>query len=395
MHHSPIRHYKIYALTSPDKQVYISKSYAHDLKSTYYNHVSGRCYLTADVFGKTPPKVLPELHVLETVSCTFRDAYKRVIAWSRYFEDCGYTLLVHTKTAIYSENLYSDTQTIYNQISRVPLEEILSNSNKSFTEYHEQLSTGVPKTKTPSKSSRLSIRLNDETKEAFSAFCEEQHLTQAEGFELILAQSIDFTHGQQGTRISEYLQKHHKYLEKAKEDNNKLRNIISRNADVYHSRRDNLNTEFKQQRLFIHAFAKHMITPDNNSMETLPVLRLKKLKQLVLNLEDYQYPATEGISEFYLHYLAIGEGKTAARFVFGEDESGNLIRLRFYAKNQFIGIDIFNSQYSFQRAHWLVSYRKSKDEAYDLYAALPIQKGKNTHPHSDLDFVIRDAESRL
>ena len=124
---SVIRHFRIYALYNKKRKIaFLGKSYAKDLASIYSKHICGKNPYTNEHFGKIPPLVFPHLCILESVTGTYREAYRRLICWTRFFIDSGYTMLMQSSTINYATSLHPKSKVIYDAISTEPLEDIIN-----------------------------------------------------------------------------------------------------------------------------------------------------------------------------------------------------------------------------------------------------------------------------
>ena len=86
----------------------------------------------------------------------------------------------------------------------------------------------------------------------------------------------------------------------------------------------------------------------------------------------YTYPVHSGATLLRLQAVLIGDGTAPARFIFGVDQCGQLIRLRYYPSVYFFGIFPGNEQFSQRNSVWYMAWRMSKDVA-ELIVAYPLQ----------------------
>ena len=179
------RQHRIYALIDRELKVaFVGKSYARDLSSLYSKHVNGRSYHTADYFGKEPPKVRPELLILEELRCTGAVAYKHIVAWSLYLEEHGFLMLTQTGTMLYSERLLPETQEICDSISQQAIEEVLQRT-VSWTR-NPQKEKAVHQKVQKNPKPKLSIRVYKQDRDIFMELKRGMGVTQREVFHLLL-----------------------------------------------------------------------------------------------------------------------------------------------------------------------------------------------------------------
>lgn len=385
------RDFRIYALIDRTLKVaYVGKSYAKSLASLYSLHLNGKNYNTAEYFGKEPPKVRPEVLILEEIRCTGAEAYKHVIAWSLYLEEHGFLMLTQTGTLWYSEQLFPETKAIYERISKTDLDDILQRTH-SLTRQPSKRNSSSSKPKKPKKvpKPKLSIRVDEQDKKLFHELKRGLNVTQRETFHLLLDGMVL---ADDGTYKPLVRQQEHRIYELEQE----LQTVKNELTEEHMNKKHDL----QKKEILIHA-------------KTVAGKYIKQIMQGVYYLEkplrpqrkgknsihDFPYPTESGYTVMQLDEMIYGSS-TGLVFVLGWTEDEKPIKLRHYGLRDFLGSDPRFSDYAVRGSWWQVHYRVSKDGAVDLMAALPLPpKALPTEsqekPKTDLKEMIQEIENRL
>ena len=133
-----VKEYAIYLILSPIdmKQMYIGKTYPHRLRKTYTEHLRLRVAKTREMCSKAAElHRLPPLYILEECKLTSREAFRRCVAWTRYFLDLGYMQITEDILTEYAQNLVPATQDYYDLIKSKSIEDILLPKGGLFANY--------------------------------------------------------------------------------------------------------------------------------------------------------------------------------------------------------------------------------------------------------------------
>lgn len=105
----------LYAVMIPNStNFYIGHCQKDQLKSAFQRHYYGELYQTKDAIEEIKTKDLhPCLFRLEQLACTKKEAFRYVVAWSKIFQDAGYTNLNQGNVSVYIDNLLDETFEIY------------------------------------------------------------------------------------------------------------------------------------------------------------------------------------------------------------------------------------------------------------------------------------------
>jgi len=130
----------IYVIEAPTLDfVYIDKAKTDQLKEAYRRHRYGRRAMTRDLFEEA--KIdgnMPKMYFLEEVELTEREAFSRVVAWAKHFDDHGYELLCGEKFYGYVKDLNDDSKCAYEQIKNIDPFALLVSDNELFANYGSQ-----------------------------------------------------------------------------------------------------------------------------------------------------------------------------------------------------------------------------------------------------------------
>ncbi|MBQ9970444.1 MAG: hypothetical protein IJP15_08155 [Oscillospiraceae bacterium] len=377
------RQHRIYALIDRELKVaFVGKSYARDLSSLYSKHVNGRSYHTADYFGKEPPKVKPELLILEEVHCTGAVAYKHVVAWSLYLEEHGFLMLTQTGTMLYSEQLLPETQEIYDSISQQAIEEVMQRT-ASLTRNPQKEKVVRQKVQKVSKP-KLSIRVDKQDKDIFMELKRGMGVTQREVFHLLL-DGVVFDH--EGNYIP-LIRRQKNQIQDLEQEVQNLKNQLA--EERMSKKHDGRIREILNHAKTVTGKYVQMLMQDVYYLDDA----LRPVRKPRNNIHDFPYPIEDGHAVIQLEEIIYGSS-TGMVFVLGWTEDEKPIKLRHYGKREFLGSDPRVSSYAVRGTWWQVHYRINKDGAADLMAALPLPPKAEQAPEKTrtaLDIAINEIE---
>ena len=381
------RQHRIYALIDRELKVaFVGKSYAQDLSSLYSKHINGRSYHTADYFGKEPPKVKPELLILEEVHCTGAVAYKHVVAWSLYLEEHGFLMLTQTGTMLYSEQLLPETQEIYDSISQQAIEEVLQRT-ASWTQNPQKEKIVLNKEQKVSKP-KLSIRVDKQDRDIFMELKRGMGVTQREVFHLLL-DSIILNSDSNDISL---IRRQKNQIQDLEQEVQNLKNSLAE---------ERMSKKHDGRIVEILSHAKTVVSSYlRRQMEGIYYIEkpLRPVRKPLNNIHDFPYPTESGQASIQLDEMVYGKSHGMV-FVLGWTEDGKPIKLRHYGKREFLGIDPRFSECAVRGTWWQVHYHLDEHGAADLIAALPLlSKVQPTENQLDkksaLDEVIQSIEKR-
>lgn len=107
------------------------------------------------------------------------------------------------------------------------------------------------------------------------------------------------------------------------------------------------------------------------SIQTLKPISYKRAKES-LDMKKYQYPQENGYAVIYLDALVYGKGVGAPLFVLGHTENEMYLKLRWYPRDDFVGVSPKAKRYATKGSRWVVGYMISHDGAMDVFVALPL-----------------------
>lgn len=214
---------------------------------------------------------------------------------------------------------------------------------------------------------QLNIRIDDSAAVAFRNFCSAKRVTQNEGLKLLLTSAGQDTKAKIAP-IQEHILKQQETISVLMEKEKTLRKEY---AEKYHTalklRRDRAHV---MNKMLDYIIDRHR-TDLNTDHELFCIYRPKFAKES-LNFKSYRYPSATGCKVITLDYLTYGMGIAPALFICGKDSSGNLTKLRWYPKEDYIGISPRSEVYSYKGAQWLIGFLQSPDGATDLVAGIPL-----------------------
>ena len=379
------KQFTIYALVNPVEGpfVYIGKTASPRISAVYSRHRCGDVAATKGYCDQADEK--PELYVLERVRATEAIAYRRVLAWLRYFLDEGYYAMNHEGTDFQAQNLYPETDAIYQEIRKKPLKTILKDT---YVARPADANLSVEKKPvlfaTREKTVQMNVRINRSDKLRFERHCRSRGLNQRQGFALLLE-----TDGER--RIyQEQAQK----IERLQSERDKLRRIV----DDLEGHGPKEGSAQAYLALLLPGLKGYYdaLRPSADPANPVPRMSLAEFKRKHSDERQYRYPVEEGF--YRVLPVAATWGRKHAWFVMCQGENGEKYRLRTYPREDYVG-------YSFRGAlpvglgtPWLVGIRRAKGGVMEIMAALPLPDAPQTEPEkpakTSLDSQIQQARNR-
>ena len=285
------KRFTIFALVNPVEGpfVYVGKTSSPRISAVYSHHrcgdvsaTSGYCDLRDEV---------PELYVLERVQATEAIAYRRVLAWLRYFLDEGYYAINHEGVDYQARNLYPETEEIYREIRKKPLKTILKE-----TYVARPADANLPPERKPAlfqpqeKTVQMNVRINRSDKLRFEKHCRSRGLNQRQGFALLLE-----TDGER--RIyREQAQK----IERLQSERDRLR----RKVDDLEGHGPKEGSAQAYLDLLIPGLKRYFdtIRPSGEPDSPVPRMSLDEFKRKHSDERQYRYPEEEGFYENYNNF---------------------------------------------------------------------------------------------
>lgn len=154
-----MRDITIYVILSPfnEKAFYISKTGSDRLRKTYAEHYGLRIAKTKTLFSRAKElNLLPAIYVLKTAKMSDRDAFRRCVAWTKYFLEKGFSQISADILTEYANDLTESTKEFYEKIKDEPLDEVLQPDGGVLPNYGKR-----PPPKIKDSSTVISIHLSE------------------------------------------------------------------------------------------------------------------------------------------------------------------------------------------------------------------------------------------
>lgn len=139
---APVRKdYVVYAIPSPyEKKIFINYTPSDRLYKTYIEHIGLRVTKTRDLFSKAKEDgIIPAIYSLDTQFATKQEAFRMIVAWTRYFRDKGFSQLFNDILQDYSDDLMPNTEAYYDIIKGKPLTSVFSPEGGCFPNYKPKI----------------------------------------------------------------------------------------------------------------------------------------------------------------------------------------------------------------------------------------------------------------
>lgn len=379
---------KVYCLIVDD-HVYIGRTTAKKVSAICYSHARGGRETTRNYFGFGCP--YPNLHILERITAHSTVTYRHVVAWVHVFLKEGYHILNCGDVLDHAADLRPETAVIVDEILTIPLEEHLAKSHYAkYKDADDRPALQPPPVHTAPISepatAKLTIRLSKAEKNKFDQAAQSLHLTHREVLQYLLQ------HSPEGDIFVSMLLKNHenkvvqqkKRIAELEETVSTLKEKLAHQAD--------LHKEYVA--MVKQGIADYMSYFDTAS--TFPLtLEVDWYEDYMHNCQtNFCYPEQADMSLIRPVAILRGHGRNPALFVLGVTLTGQCIKLRYYAKQQYVGLAPTNHEFGLRGSVWLMGWQRAEENVMQLMFALPVQiQAKYKNPmdaHERLDKITKD-----
>ena len=370
---------KIYALIH-EHNVFIGKTQG-DIAPVYYRHRRAENPFTEKYFYPKNSKD-PSIHILECISCNFREGYRHIVAWVRIFQDAGYEIINPCGTIEDAADLHPQTKKLIHRLQPFSLDAFLK--GMQYKKHSKSASASPPELPEREQSTKNKVRqkitlwATAEEKECFVSYAESLNLTQTQTLRYLMSkvhlEKADplFPDWDNDTFIHLVQRSHAQEIE---EKDKKIHNLQM-------ALRACIETQSCQAKKLDQccAIARKSLAEMFEYFDSAALLPLDinrgRYRDYIAELPDdakYAYPRYSGNSLLRLQAFLIGEGKAPARFVLGIDCHGSRIMLRHYPGNTYFwGVSPGNERFSQRNSVWYMAWRKT-DNVAELVSAFPMQ----------------------
>lgn len=362
-HYTVTKTFKIYAILLPAEEnfCFVGKTTGRRLSAVYHRHRRGEVTATEGFLSQKDE--YPQLYLLEELSLSSAQAYKRVLAWIHIFLNNGYAVINHNRSVVQARNLKPDTAHMVEELKKEPLENVLQRTLVRKPTDADAKPELQHLAQEKEETATFNVRLKASEKQLFLNFCKKRKLTQKQGFSILLDyadSSADTKHlqgilKQKDARIREL----ELYNEKIKAKK------VTKGTQEYLKEYSSFLKNGLEQYL-------NAIFPIDVTGEPLKATSYRRyMKEKDINIE-YVYPEADGFMCIKLEAFLWGMSRKRTLFVLGTTENGHHIRLRYYPRREYMGYPLHDCPYAHKDAYWFVGFRKSKDGAMDIVMALPL-----------------------
>lgn len=368
---------RIFALMR-EKQVFIGRSSANKLSAVVYSHCRGEHLQTLRYFDLNRKR--PDLYVLAEVEDVSPVTYRHWLAWIHAFEVEGYEVLNREDVLEDSRDLHPETRQIYERIRHIPLELHLEfgyctcYSASDFD--HKDLNSDHIDQKCTNwadlyaAAEKLSIRLSKQEKEVIAAFAKSLNLSLRDALlyainRVILCDDTTLAADQQMYSLRE---RYTQNIQQLKAKNTALTEHIKKQ---HQQASEKLEKNRKQMDTILTGIQKYIsyLEPD----ATIPLhIEQDRYRNYIRDTEIiYEYPQEEGFAVIRPHAILWGSTQQV-RFLVGETDHGEHIKLRYYPSKHFVGIFPANDQFGLRGSCWLVGWERKEENVMQLNFSLPL-----------------------
>ena len=165
----PLRRIVVYAIVSQlDMRLYVGQCSEASLTAVYRHHINGKYEATAQLFADSvAAQKMPRLYRLTEYEGYTNKSRVQQYAYMKYFTEHGYQVLLQGEAANWIQDISIASQQVYEQLSTVSVENVLSDSACIIKDYQlKEWSRPSEAEETPTKDAlvRFSVCTTPENK---------------------------------------------------------------------------------------------------------------------------------------------------------------------------------------------------------------------------------------
>lgn len=382
--------YQIFAIIGDpiedaDSWVFVDKSVQKNPNKILKYHLKNNKYIAEWVAGCNV-----HIHILDLVEGEARYAHRFVISYMRLFFENEYDVLGDDRLYEQSLALSSETQKIYNRISEISLQEMLSPKKETPAIEVSSVENPLPKQRLDA---RLSVRLTKREHKLFCEYCDALSLNQRDGFlDLLTRTGAD-------SALVRRLQEQSFTINMQRERIQHLNQIVSNG-----SRGANADKKL----VAAMAFAREGISRFADQFMEAPaekLLRCMSWNMLTRSWPEwrkYRPPAEDAFFAFELENMCYSKSVPTCVFIFGRRlDTDEYVRLRFYDRREYVGLKP-PSKHFYEGRRFLVGCQMRQSGACDMMFAVPLPYQEerqitvdDAKPEGSVNDIIDAATQRL
>ena len=133
----PLRRIVVYAIVSQlDMRLYVGQCSEASLTAVYRHHINGKYEVTAQLFADSvAARKMPRLYRLTEYERYTNKSRVQQYAYMKYFTEHGYQVLLQGEAANWIQDISIASQQVYEQLSTVSVENVLSDSACIIRDY--------------------------------------------------------------------------------------------------------------------------------------------------------------------------------------------------------------------------------------------------------------------
>ena len=133
----PVRCIVVYVIVSQlDKRLYVGQCSEASLHRVYRHHINGKYEATAQLFAESvTARKMPRLYRLTEYEGYTNKSRVQQYAYMKYFTEHGYQVLLQDEAANWIQDISIASQQVYEQLSTVSVENVLSDSACIIRDY--------------------------------------------------------------------------------------------------------------------------------------------------------------------------------------------------------------------------------------------------------------------
>lgn len=360
---------------------YVGRSFGTSISKVYSRHINGGIAATKGIFTATEQ---PKLYILQDRPLTGEDAYRNLVAYTRYFaENKLGSSLNYEGTEWQSKYLKPETEKIYQEIAKEPLADLLQRTYVMRPIDADRKREDLLAEQEKKRIVQLNVSVYEDDKALFDAYCKKTGVSRRDALGMLLESATAKT----TEKYEQAIIKKEKKIEAQTQEIKKLQHKLALATGKELPKKELWTSRMYPFMLEgINRYISLLFQKKEAAAHPIQSRPYKGFTKPLLPHEEYYYPEKEG---FYLMQMqAVLWGKNKSCFYVGIDSKGRRYRMRYYDKDWFIGIPPRGSGYDEQDSIWLCGVVKAADGAMDLVAAMPL-------PHIKRDLPIpKDGEDR-
>lgn len=367
-----LRQYNLFCLRNEAlKRVYLTISFSSEPEAVLRKHWRGDVPETKEFFSKYHKHAEPNMWIWEIGFVTRMVALVYLKKWESLFLQEGYEIIGNEISSENTMGVPELSGTEKRRLRNLSVSAFFSGRQGKCVECDKlggKRLAPSQKFATSATDGFLQFRVRYDTVVQFRELCDRLGMTQNQGLELLMSSYTG--------NYDPLLQDLQSRLEKAVAELNKKDLSIQDLKTALRKSEEGKEYPKKYQAAILQhqllrSFLEQLPVPDISEKYMIKRCSYRRGKYVLPERMDYRFPAQEGVIKLAVEHMDYSKGPYACLFVYGKNEKGEKIKIRWYTQKQNrFGEWMWDSPYLWVGSLWYLAVRRD-GEVMELVGSIP------------------------